>query len=53
MIKFYYFQENFYSSSLILILRSATAIDGEEVSITFKGDDVIVICKEVEVIETV
>ena len=33
--------------------RSATVIDGEEVSVTFEGDDVIVICKEVEVIETV
>ena len=24
--------------------RSATVIDGEEVSVTFKGDDVIVVC---------
>lgn len=33
--------------------RSAAIIDGEEVSVTFEGDDVIVICKEVEVIQTV
>ena len=33
--------------------RSAAAIDGEEVSVTFEGDDVIVICKEVEAIETI
>ena len=33
--------------------RSAAVIDGEEVSVTFKGDNVIVICKEVKVIETV
>ena len=33
--------------------RSATVIDGEEVSVTFKGDDVIVVRKEAEVIETV
>ena len=33
--------------------RSTAVIDGEEVSVTFEGDDVIVICKEVEVIETV
>ena len=33
--------------------RSATVIDGEEVSVTFEGDDVIVVCLEVEVIETV
>ena len=33
--------------------RSATVIDGEEVSVTFEGDDVIVVRKEAEVIETV
>ena len=33
--------------------RSAALIDGEEVSITLEGDDMIVIRKEAEVIETV